>query len=351
MANGQQQQPAAVQSVRLGSRWYNAPPSSEDVATWFDDQPVHDGMDHSRYVSGVVLISAEEKFNQQRQKPNGDIMLVEQKRLVFVPYVRVDTRIAYFWDLCRQLDGIGVIEPVPVKRIEDQRSAYFNAHLPEGFFMFPVRNNTAQESVNRYVAATYRVAIYERESFAQRHRGEGATPILQGVGTKQTPLAKQYADDNALMKAETGAIGRALGVAGILVVGTGVATAEDMMEATTSVASEGAGPEQAALPAAAPVAAAVAAEGAPGAAVEAQDAITQPQGQEDADAALRERARGLQAEIERDHPEAWARYRAWWAEREFGKLSDLRGPALKGAVVKLERDLDDAKRGPEPASE
>jgi hypothetical protein len=322
-------------AVRAGSRWLHAQPDEDEVREWFEKQSLHDGMTHGSYLGGIVLIGATEKVKLSKRKQNGDTYVAEMERAVFVPYVKVDTRIAYFHDYVRHLsDGevgkyIGVIEPVPQKIVDEPSSAYFNAHLPEGFGIMPVRN--ANDSISRFLVATFRVAIIERES-------PDKPPILQGVGSKQTSLARNWADDNAVMKAETGAIGRALGVAGILVVGTGVATAEDMQEAAAGPSGASASSsEGAVLPSETPSADAGA--GAPAEAIES----ALPPSEDETDETLRERALSLQAELERDHKAEWEAYRAWWQERGFGRLAEMGGPALRGAVVKLERDLDAAK--------
>lgn len=323
-------------AVRQGSRWLHAQPDEAEVRDWFDKQPLHEGMQHDRYVSGIVLIGASEKLKITARKANNEPYLKEVEQAVFVPYVKVDTRIAYFHDYARHLSGddpfkyIGVIEPVPQARIEDANSAYYNLHLPEGFTIMPVRNSN--DSVSRYLVATYRVSIVERE-FPDRRA------ILTGVGSKQVPQSRQYADDNAVMKAETGAIGRALGVAGILVVGTGVATAEDMQEQMAGPAGAGAASSEGAVlpPEAAPQAVSAAA-------VPAEAPLTAlPATEEEDDDTLRKRALALQKEMEANHSDAWDAYREWWQGRGFGRLSELSGPALRGAVVKLERDLDAAK--------
>lgn len=354
-------QQQAPQAVRAGSRWYDAPPDEDEIRDWFRSQPLHDGMDHNRYVSGIVIIPATEKVKLTQYKQNGEPFTVERERAVFTPYVKVDMRIAYFWDLIRTMNGmwradqsdpqsadhhhyIGVIEPVPVKKIDDNKSPFFNGHLPDGYFLYPVRNNTNTESINRYIGCRWRVAIYERESYAESVKGRDNPPIIQGIGTKQTLQSKTYADDNALMKSETSAIGRALGVAGILVVGTGVATAEDMQEAQAPSGAEAAGTAQpVTLP---PV---VAPQGIPDdeqptaemvAADVGQDAVTP---QEDDDR-LRLRAQQLSQSFRQAFPEEFELYKAWWAERyEDTTLMQLSGPALKGAVRKLERDFDAAK--------
>lgn len=323
-------------AVAHGSRWLHAQPDEDEVKTWFEKQPLHSGMNHGPYMGGIVLIGATEKVKETRRNQGGNNYVTEIERVVYVPYVRVDTRISYFHDLARALSGdepfkyVAVTEPVPQERIEDPASPYFNANLPEGFGILPVRNQG--DSVSRFLVATYRAKIIERESPYK-------VPVLQGVGSKQTALARKYADDNAIMKAETGAIGRALGVAGILVVGTGVATAEDMQEAAAGPSGSLAASTDAALP---PVeipsaagGAAVPAEGAPERAL--------PLTEDETDEAMRERARALQVELERDFPQAWGVYRDWWSARGFGPLAEVYGAALRGALVKLERDLDNAK--------
>lgn len=370
----QQAPPAPPEAERDGSRWLYAPPSEEQVREWFLRQPLHEGMDHGPFLGGIVVIGATEKVKVTKFKHNGDPFTVEQERATYTPYVKVDTRIAYFRALVSalnveavedtlssegiegrvfarlraQLDGpfVGIIRPVPQKRIADAGSFAYNAHLPEGYSMHAVTNK--DRSVTRYVVATFEVVIYERQSWLNRVNGADPVPLLQGVGSKQTVVARTWADDSALMKAETGAIGRALGVAGILVVGTGVATAEDVQEAQAPGGAAAAGPaDTAALP---PV---VDREGQQIAA-QAPQAAAQPPAQEipaeaDDDEARRARATTLQREIERHFPEAWEAYRAWWSERGFGPLSELSGPALKGAVIKLERDLDAARTAsPEP---
>src|SRR5204863_2609716 len=136
-------------------------------------------------------------------------------------------------------------------------------------------------------------------------------PLLQGTGTKQTPLAKQWADDNALMKAETGAVGRALGMAGILVVGTGVATAEDMQEAAAGPSGAAAASSAGAtLPGEAP------APQEAGAAVPAQ--VEEPKPEEGRtftdDGELRAYARELTTAFQDEHPEQWQVFKSWWTE-------------------------------------
>jgi hypothetical protein len=335
-------------SERHGSRWLYDAPDEAQVKEWFNTQPLHPGMDHGPYLGGIVIITAKEKFQQTMANASGAAFVRESERTVYVPYVKVDTRIAYFWDLVRQMteadpkdrEFVGVIEPVPVKVITDPSSAYYNEHLPEGFFILPIRNS--DEGHNRYLGARWRTAIYERESYARVLNGSKERPVLQGIGTKQSLLAKRYADDNVVMKAETGAIGRALGVAGILVVGTGVATAEDMQEAQAapSQPSPSEAP-QASLP---PVQGAI--QGAEAGQVSAPPAeAPAEETPQDQDAANQQRVRDLAAELKAEFPEAFQEYSRWYTEdRQFPAVDQLTGPALSGAIVKLERTLDEQRR-------
>jgi hypothetical protein len=351
-----------LESVRAGSRWLYAEPTSDQVKEWFEHQPLHSDMPHSPYLGGIVLIAQEEKVKVTRKNASDQMFIEEEERATFTPYVKVDTRIAYFWDyvdVLNEQDGpdsyFGLIEPVPQTQISDPNSAFFNAYLPEGFGWYAVKQGN--DSIRRFIVATFECAIYERQSYVDRLNGKPAVPILKGRGTKQVQANYKgrdaWADDSALMKAETGAIGRALGVAGILVVGTGVATAEDVQEAvSTTQGAPGGGTS--AGPALPPV---VDREGQPvdEAAIKAEAPprrrrrpLRAQAGQEaePTDEELRERATALRAELEQASPEAWAAYVHWYTEeRQFPALDQLTGSALKGAVVKLERSLDEARGG------
>jgi hypothetical protein len=339
---------------RMGSRWLYHHPSEEQVRDWFGQQTLHGGMEHAPYVGGIVVIGATEKLKTTMRKRDGGTYIREDERGVYTPYVKVDTRIAYFWDYVRTLNEkandekyVGVIEPVPLNVIEDPNSAYYNAHLPEGFFIMPIRNGD-KDSVNRYLGARWSVAIYERESYLRKLDGsKKELAVLKGIGTKQSALSKNYADDNVVMKAETGAIGRALGVAGILVVGTGVATAEDMQEALAANT-------QPSAEVAPTLPQTVNREGQP---VEAGQ-VRPPQAEappeqtpQDADEEGRAKVRKLASELSTEFPDAFAEYRRWYTdERKFGAVDQLGGAALQGAIVKLERTLDEQRkaRGEEP---
>lgn len=372
MAEAQQQQEETVEVVREGGRWLHGKPGGDDVDAWFKSQQLHEGMTHDPYLSGIVLIPQTDKVKVTRRKRNGDPYEVELEQAAYTPYVKVETRVAYFWDYVRALNEaagearfVGVIEPVEQKRIADPNDPFRNDMLPEGFSSYAVRIQRGEGQVTRYVTATYRVAIFEQQAYAERVKGNAVRPLLAGEGTKQVPAVQRngYADDSSLMKAQTGAIGRALGFAGILVVGTGVATAEDVQEAqgggggatpeaaitTPPIVNREGEPVEPGIEAAVPV---------EQPAQTPQEAPQEPQTPDgvpappQTDEERREHAKALQEEMMRDHPAAWKRYVAWYTEeRQFGPLADLSGPALKGAVTKLERDLDAARQNPEPPPE
>lgn len=321
----------AVAAVQEGSRWRYARPSSTEVKDWFSTQILDEGMDHDDYLSGVVVIPANEKVKQA--KVDGDKNVVEEiYELTFTPYVRIDMRVLYFRRYAERNNLIRVVEPVEVPRIADAGSAYFNAHMAKGFWWHVV--SVGSGPPRRYLVSTHRVALYEREPYTAALRDPGRTtlpvPILEGIGSKQV---NGGADDNAIMKAETGAIGRALGVAGILVVGTGIATAEDMIEATAGPQAAG----SAQIP-----------EGGPGMPAAPLDPAQQH-------AELRERALALQGELKGDHPEAWREFAAWWKERQHAEgwadLNVVPMDPLRGIVSKMERMVDTARRAPDPVAQ
>lgn len=341
-----------LEVVQDGSRWLHGPPTAEQVKAWFGTQPLHPGMDHEDYVSGIIVLPQTEEITVSKEKQNGDTYTAKVERAVYVPYVNVSTRVRYFQDYVRHLNAeregtdlppvIGLLRPVPQARIKSLTNTYYNENLPEGASVHAIKNGNG--SVKRFLMATWEAVITERQSYRDRVNGGEPEIILIGQGTKQVPTnyrgESAWADEACIMKAETGAIGRALGVAGILVIGTGVATAEDVQEA---IAGGGNVPDAPAAPEAplSPEQAAPQALGGSGAeaAPEADPAKE--------DERLRDMALTLQQEMEADHPKAWEAFKVWWNEdRKFGPLSGLSGPALRGAVTKLQRDLDAAKHAP-----
>src|SRR5947209_2029504 len=87
-----------------GSRWLYEEPTPAEVGEWFKTQPIHDGMSHDRYIGGVVLISATEKYWPVHKKADGEIENLERYRRVWTPYISVSTRVRYFRDYVRLLN-------------------------------------------------------------------------------------------------------------------------------------------------------------------------------------------------------------------------------------------------------
>jgi hypothetical protein len=356
LAGQQQRAPLPVGSARgrEGARWYNQRPSSEEIAAWFKDNvPMHEGMKPERYVGGLTLIPGKEYPEEAVAAGRRQTFLKKVVNQVFTPYCKVETRVQYFWDLMAMKDEwIGMIEPVEPMHDTGSRA------LPPGFFY---ANYKVEAKDVTFVCCTMRVRVIEREGaewvdVPERWAGGrkvGGGRVLQGIpviesppATKMIPIltttgygqnARVSADPFMLMKAETGATGRALGLAGMLVVpGTGIATAEDMLEA----ASQGA-------PTAADGAADATLPEAPAAPEEA------PSGSGEADA--RSPLEVLQAEVTEkvaklaeDNPGAHEEFQRWAREdRGFKDLGSLNESQLRGVSRKLDRDLKAAVE-PEP---
>lgn len=314
-----------------GSRWYNAPPTGAELAKWFEENvPLHDGLDAKLYVPGVTLIPAKEKAKTVTGW-NGAIPTIgDVENLVYVPYAKVETRIKYFHDLMAKHENwLGVIEPVATKK---QSLA-----LPKGYFPFTVRTDKGDV---KYVCCTMKVTVYERDSIEWKEYRNAQTGAIERVRTGKAvidaaPATKMIAtldrwgaDDYSLMKAETGAIGRALGMAGMLVIpGTGIATAEDMQEVSANQGrSTPALPEETGEAAQAPTVAA--------GEVADREALTD----------LRQEAVLLLNSIKEEFPDLFDGFLDWAKERkigEVGKVEDTR--ILRGIVVKAERELAEAR--------
>lgn len=309
-----------------GSRWVNYRPTGEEVADWFEKNvKLHEGLEASSYVTGITLIQSTEKSKAVVGWDGDQPQTQEQFDLVYTPYPRVDIRVRYWQDyleLHRQ-EMIGVLErvapPEPSKT------------LPEGFFRMDV--GQADSKVTRFVCCSLRARIYKRGTIeyqrltVDKRTGEermemrGEVLLDAPPATKMIPILSRYGPDPfSLMKAETGAVGRALALAGMLVVpGAGVASAEDLIEAQQMQSGEGEvaapTPEAASLP-------------------EQQAAAEDPE-------ALRTRAGRLMEEL-KAHPERHKAMVAWARERKL-VLADAELPALRGVIRKLERELDEAK--------
>ncbi|WP_410960026.1 hypothetical protein, partial [Salmonella sp. SAL4434] len=52
-----------VERGRSGNRWINYRPTAEEVGDWFQTVPLHEGMEHQDWLSGITLIEATEKHD------------------------------------------------------------------------------------------------------------------------------------------------------------------------------------------------------------------------------------------------------------------------------------------------
>lgn len=319
-----------TEPVQEGSRWRYKKPSGEEVGAWFATQPLDEGMSHADFVSGVVIIPASEKVKVQVER-NNRAATEDAYEMTYTPYVRVDTRISYFRKLAAQRSQIAVIEPVTVPRMD--RGEAYNLNLPEGFWWHIVKTGEAASAFVRYLCCTMRVALYREEDYfadptvahssgLKSHRE--IKPLREGRATKQ--VVAKGDDMNALAKAETGAVGRSLGMAGILVIGTGLATAEDMAELRGG--TEAAAPV---LPEA------------------AQGGAETP---EEVNARLIE----LQGEMTSQAPDKWAEFSAWWTERQqqegWRTLNDAPLEVRRGMVRRMEVLLAEGRQADSsPAAE
>jgi hypothetical protein len=213
-----------VRRGREGSRWYNQRPPADDVSYWFSTAVrLHDGLEHEHYIGGVTLIQATEKSDEVASFDKDGLPIIRERRdLVYIPYVKVETRVAYFWTLLeRHPEWRGEILPVPNASSDE-------LGLPPGFFRYVAADPKNAGKTVSFVGVSMQVMIYERS----RTTGQDRPLITPAPGTKLVAAASKWdVDPHALSKAETGAVGRALGMAGMLVIpGSGVATAEDMQE-------------------------------------------------------------------------------------------------------------------------
>jgi hypothetical protein len=289
---------------REGSRWYNVRPTSDEVAAWFATIPLHEGMQHEHYIGGVTLIQTKEKSEEVTGFDDDGLPIFKERQdAVYVPYVKVETRVAYFWQLMEKRDWKGEILPVP--------SPGEPVGLPAGFFRYSATK--PDQKIVTFVGCSMRVHVTERS----RTTTDGRSVMTPPPGSKIVPTATRWdVDPNALMKAETGAIGRALGVAGMLVVpGSGVATAEDMLEALSGP-PPGATEPQLPTPAAA----------------EAPKTDEQ----------LRALVGELATELGELNGRALEDYQTWARGRGL-KLDTAQGAVLRGAVRKLETLVEQAR--------
>lgn len=324
-----------------GSRWVNVRPSGDEVAKWFTDNvPMHEGMEPGPFLTGVTLIPAKAKEDEITGfRDNGSPILEERQNLYFVPYIKVETRIAYFWRyMALNPDWLGVIEPVggdpnmppgfsiaEVEALDGKVTRFLNCSMQVRVLKRDTVKATRKfiEYVTHEEFDTFGSAGGPRTQTAVEVSIEGEPIFVSPPATKQVNLLGRYGpDENAKMKAETGAIGRALGFAGILVApGSGVATAEDMQDAMAASARVPAGTE-----------------GADGASLPAEGQGLLPEDE----GALRAEARRIIEELNEHHEDALVEFQRWAKSRKFGSLNSLVNPALKGVVRKLRDTLADA---------
>lgn len=252
---------------REGGRWVNERPTPEEFADWFlATMKVDPALAVEDYMGGVVLIPAlDNKAKVVVGFDNDGRPLVDERpELSYIPYAKVETRIQYFWDLvaAHREEWVAVVEHVESPRLaaEDPRMEALSAigavegwspelieqlgkflgalrpgalaqlahQLPTGFSLATV---PVGDGYSHFLCCTIRVAIYDRQEWlsASGEARAALAPLRSGRGTKQVPLTKSYnqrvwADEGSLMKAETGALGRALGAAGIFTIpGSGIA--------------------------------------------------------------------------------------------------------------------------------
>lgn len=294
-------------SVREGSRWLENPPSAEELYEWIvaNVKLPHPDLKHDDYLSGIVVIPNTEKI---KRTVDGEI--VDHERLSFSPYPQVDTRIRCFWDWMAAAGYQGKIKPIPSLSPSAQ-----SKQLPAEVFSMTIAG--AGDKSFTWLGATYQVEVIEPD-------GRGGRPVIEPPpGTKTVPLHGRFGPDvNAPMKAQTGAIGRALGFAGILILpGSGVASAEDMQELL------GTSPEPVVPPVSAP-------ESAP-------EVGAAPWS--DPDEARRQIVE-LSGELETNYPATWTAVCAWAKERGLD-LADPPVASLAPLVKQLGRKLAQAKQG------
>jgi hypothetical protein len=248
--------------------------------------------------------------------------------LVLTPYIRVETRVKYFLDLMALNGTVGVIEPVELAE-QDPR-------LPKGFFR-SVTATSAKET--RFIGCTMRATVYKKGSLQHikaildKRTGEEGLIRVGKIVEQYTPATKvvpvlsyEKPDPFALMKAETGAVGRALGMAGMLVIpGTGLASAEDVQEAAQLGPLTQQQPD-AELPDDFEPASHAAVEG--------------------TDDELRAQATAIIEELG-EFPHVLAEFKAWAKERGYSRLSEVTQPALRGLVRRAQNMLLDARKAAE----
>lgn len=294
----------AGEGFREGARWIGQRPTGDELAAWFKENvTLHEELadDHEKYVSGIVVIDQVEKV---RTTVDGEIS--EQSRLTFTPYTTVSARLVYFRDLMEARGHRWEIVPDPGTRRDE--------HMPAGFFRYSVEAESG--AVSKFIGCSMILRAFEKDIRAGM---AGRLVLSPPAGSKvvKTLNYRNLPDENALMRAQTGAIGRALGFAGMLVLpGTGIATAEDVREAL--------GQDSAPTPAAAVV-------------PEVASPQTAIQGQPRPEP--RDQALELVTRLQADFPEEHQEWAAWAKETKLD-LTTVEGPKLRGIVRRLTKLIE-----------
>lgn len=170
-------------------------PSQEEISKWFAGFKLHTGLKHEQYVGGIVAIE-----NRDR---GGSIWML---------YINATARISYFWDWI-EVNGynasIDVTAPIErdVELPDDKKARLFYMEA-KVLVENPESHHVIREAVGR-----------KQVESVKFKRGFNGAP------------GRIVPDTDSLMKAETGAIARALGTIGMLALpGSGLATAEDMSD-------------------------------------------------------------------------------------------------------------------------
>lgn len=291
-------QAAQDEPHREGSRWIHTPPTGEEFAKWFKDTvKLHDGMPHEKYVSGITLIPGSEKHKTRDDSGRK----TETYRDVFTPYAKVETRVAYFWDLCALKGWLGEIEPIIPKGALQE---FKGIAVPDPFYFMPYPRDEAG-NVGVRLACTMQVRVFDPAT-PGGFDGKGKPVLLPPAGTKVVT----FGGEHQVARAETGAVGRALGMAGMLIIpGSGVATAEDMQELAAGPQATG---EEATL----------------------ETKIDEP--------SLAEQVAALRQELESDYPGVADELEEWAQGRKIN-LNEIQETQLRAVHKQMTKVLDAAK--------
>lgn len=178
-------------------------PSADEMAKWFSQVKLHDELDHANYIGGIVVIE-----NKQLKQWN--------------PYPLAGVRIAYFWDW---VDSHGY-------------AAHIDTTAPE-ILDFPFTKGQGDDPFTnaKTLLVSAHVKVLEGERVVREATAQKQVTLNMKVGgtwdgqLKRKVNQSTIPDFTSVMKAETGAVARALANMGMLALpGSGVASAEDIFE-------------------------------------------------------------------------------------------------------------------------